>query len=112
MTPVRTVDLSSLIPLFLVRLEQRLIALNAALAEIVGGSREMLENASREFHSLAGIGGTYGFPEVTVLARRGEDLLQLPLSEDRPVLPTEAATAQLLVTQIDAVRTSAAGGSC
>jgi hypothetical protein len=28
----------------------------------------------RAFHSLAGIGGTYGFPEVTRLAREGERL--------------------------------------
>lgn len=26
----------------------------------------------RAFHSLAGIGGTYGHPEITRLARRGE----------------------------------------
>ncbi|HEX7150705.1 MAG TPA: Hpt domain-containing protein [Thermoanaerobaculia bacterium] len=26
----------------------------------------------RAFHSLAGIGGTFGFPEVTALAREGE----------------------------------------
>ncbi|MEA2490692.1 MAG: Hpt domain [Acidobacteriota bacterium] len=28
--------------------------------------------AERGFHSLAGIGGTYGFPLVTTLARRAE----------------------------------------
>lgn len=31
-----------------------------------------LTAAERAFHSLAGIGGTYGFPMVTTLARRGE----------------------------------------
>jgi HPt (histidine-containing phosphotransfer) domain-containing protein len=31
-----------------------------------------LRAAERAFHSLAGIGGTYGFPLVTTLARRAE----------------------------------------
>lgn len=31
-----------------------------------------LAGAERAFHSLAGIGGTYGFPEVTTVARRAE----------------------------------------
>jgi hypothetical protein len=34
------------------------------------------EALSRQFHSLAGIGGTYGHPEVTDLARRGEALCE------------------------------------
>lgn len=33
-----------------------------------------LASAERAFHSLAGIGGTYGFPEVTNLARMAEHL--------------------------------------
>jgi HPt (histidine-containing phosphotransfer) domain-containing protein len=32
-----------------------------------------LATAERAFHSLAGIGGTYGFPMVTTIARRGEE---------------------------------------
>ncbi|HEY0139344.1 MAG TPA: Hpt domain-containing protein [Thermoanaerobaculia bacterium] len=41
--------------------------------------QEMLDQndlvaAERAFHSLAGIGGTYGFPEVTTLARMAEHL--------------------------------------
>lgn len=34
--------------------------------------RADLVTAERAFHSLAGIGGTYGFPLVTTLARRAE----------------------------------------
>ena len=34
--------------------------------------RNDLDSAERAFHSLAGIGGTYGFPEVTNLARMAE----------------------------------------
>jgi chemotaxis protein histidine kinase CheA len=31
------------------------------------------ETLARLFHSLAGIGGTYGFPEITFLAHAGEE---------------------------------------
>lgn len=35
---------------------------------------EVLRETERLFHNLAGIGGTYGFPEVTRIARRAERL--------------------------------------
>jgi HPt (histidine-containing phosphotransfer) domain-containing protein len=53
---------------FLTGLERRVGELTAALAA------NDVETLTRQFHSLAGIGGTYGFPEVTELARRAETL--------------------------------------
>lgn len=34
------------------------------------------EALRHQFHSLAGIGGTYGHPEVTELARKGEAMCE------------------------------------
>jgi hypothetical protein len=42
---------------------------------VLAGKRDVT-SLERAFHSLAGIGGTYGFPEVTRLAREGERLCQ------------------------------------
>lgn len=51
---------------FTVSLHRRVAELQEML------DRDDLDAAERAFHSLAGIGGTYGFPEVTNLARMAE----------------------------------------
>jgi HPt (histidine-containing phosphotransfer) domain-containing protein len=55
---------------FLSGLQQRVDEMHAALAT---GDVQTL---ARQLHSLAGIGGTYGFMEVTELARKAERLAQ------------------------------------
>lgn len=102
------VDLSFLVPKFLERLDERLRRIDAALETVVDASGEPLETVMRDFHSLAGIGGTYGFPEVSRLAREGELLLRRAISEQRAVRSTEAAVAHVLVTEMDAIRMRAA----
>ena len=102
------VDLSFLVPKFLERLDERLRRIDAALETVVDASGEPLETVMRDFHSLAGIGGTYGFPEVTRLAREGELLLQRAISERRHVRTGEAAAAHVLVTEMDSIRMRAA----
>jgi hypothetical protein len=51
---------------FLGNLPRRVAAMRAT---IDGAGEEPLD---RQFHSLAGIGGTYGFHEITHLAKAGE----------------------------------------
>lgn len=56
------------------RLIERTTVMHATLAELAtasdgGHTRSELE---RQFHSLAGIAGTYGYPDITDIARRGE----------------------------------------
>jgi hypothetical protein len=51
---------------FLGNLPRRIAAMRAA---IEGTAEEPLE---LQFHSLAGIGGTYGFHDITLLAKAGE----------------------------------------
>lgn len=57
----------------------------------------------RLFHSLAGIGGTYGYPEITFLAKAGEDACRL---DDRR---SRAARGALLHAIVDAIASAAAG---
>jgi HPt (histidine-containing phosphotransfer) domain-containing protein len=58
---------------FVTKLEVRLDAMFATLGQLdtapSAGARAALE---RQFHSLAGIAGTYGFHNITDLARQGE----------------------------------------
>jgi HPt (histidine-containing phosphotransfer) domain-containing protein len=55
---------------FLSGLQRRVGELHAAIA-----ARDV-DTLARGLHSLAGIGGTYGFAEVTALARKAERLAQ------------------------------------
>ena len=98
------VDLSFLIPRFLERLDQRLQHLDSVLRTLPDTPGDAIETVMRDFHSLAGIGGTYGFPEVTRLAREGELLIRAVMEQRRNVRAAEAAAALLLVSQMDAVR--------
>jgi hypothetical protein len=58
-------------------LERRVGQLNALLAA------QRYEEAGLLFHSLAGIGGTYGFPAVTTLALEAERICGRAVTSDR-----------------------------
>ena len=105
------VDLSFLVPRFLARLDERLRRIDVALEIIDSLTGEPVEDLMREFHSMAGIGGTYGFPEVTSLAREGEGLLGQVLFEKRSLLPSEIESVRQLVAQLDWIRTSGHSGT-
>jgi len=53
------------------------------------------ENLIREFHSLAGSGTSYGFPQITTLSREIENIL-------RDAKPTLAQNSEQLRTKINA----------
>lgn len=61
---------------FIAGLDRRLAHLNgclAALRDVHAVEKSItVEEMMRGFHSLAGIGGTYGYPSITNVARRGE----------------------------------------
>ena len=102
------VDLGFLVPRFLQRLDERLRRIERALESLEGAMGEPVEAVMREFHSLAGIGGTYGFPEVTLLARQSEVLLQLAMFEGRGLSAGQVEALRESVTRLDAIRLSAA----
>lgn len=66
------------------RLPARLAEIQEALAaaRAAGWSGEPLRDAHRLAHSLKGVGETFGFPEVTTLARRLEGVLEVPVGEE------------------------------
>jgi chemotaxis protein histidine kinase CheA len=55
------------------RLAERVVVMEATLTDLEGSNSEDARAAlERQFHSLAGIAGTYGYPEITDTARDGE----------------------------------------
>ena len=62
------------------------------------------EKLHRMFHSLAGIGGTYGFQEITFLAKAGETAC---LATDRRDAASRTALLRSIVMAIDAARAGA-----
>jgi hypothetical protein len=59
---------------FLAGLERRIAKLRVLLDSFSEGpeDRMAIESLNLEFHGLAGIGGTFGFHEITWVARKGE----------------------------------------
>lgn len=60
--------------LFVRRLHERISLMTATAAKIEQGNAEARAEMRRQFHSLAGIGGTFGYPSISDLAREGEML--------------------------------------
>jgi hypothetical protein len=60
--------------LFVKRLHERIGVMRETVARIGSGQGEARTELQRQFHSLAGIGGTFGYPAITNLAREGEAL--------------------------------------
>jgi chemotaxis protein histidine kinase CheA len=88
---------------FLLGLELRL----RDVATVLRGSGDP-ESLMRMFHSLAGIGGTYGFPRITEVSRRCESLCQKAIDEGRVISVVEKERFRRAVVQIDASREEAA----
>ena len=65
---------------FLAGLERRA----ADLTTMLNGSADS-ESLMRMFHSLAGIGGTYGFPQITEISRFCEALCLNAMEEQRAI---------------------------
>lgn len=101
------VDLGFLVPRFLQRLDERLRRIEKELETLEGATGAPLEGVMREFHSLAGIGGTYGFPEVSRLSRESELLLQTALLSGVPFGGVQIEALRLTITQLDLIRTNA-----
>lgn len=79
------------------RLPDRLAEIGQArdAARAAGWAGEPFRTFHRLVHSLAGAGATFGFPEVSELARRLEVLLKTALREGKP--PRDAEVDDLLV---------------
>jgi HPt (histidine-containing phosphotransfer) domain-containing protein len=80
---------------FLASLDRRL----DEMTELLSGTAEV-EGLMRAFHSLAGIGGTYGFPQITDISRRCEAMCVLVMEEQRELAPLEAECLSEAVANI------------
>jgi diguanylate cyclase (GGDEF)-like protein len=76
------------------RLPARLAEVEAArdAARDAGWTGEPLRTFHRLAHSLAGVGATFGFPEITTAARRLESLLKAALATAEPPAAAEVDT--------------------
>jgi HPt (histidine-containing phosphotransfer) domain-containing protein len=52
--------------------KDRLAELRAGLGAFRGGTPEAAASLKTHFHRLAGSGGSYGFPEISVIAKEAE----------------------------------------
>ena len=80
---------------FLDKLEQRLADMTVELDRSADAGTLM-----HMFHSLAGIGGTYGFPRVSEISRRCEELCAAALEQKRAVQSKEKVSLHLAVAAI------------
>jgi chemotaxis protein histidine kinase CheA len=80
---------------FLVGLERRLTEMTAELEGSAGTDVLMLM-----FHSLAGIGGTYGFPRVSEISHDCETVCAAAMEEKRPLSPEETNSLHRAVAEI------------
>ncbi len=83
---------------FLPQLEQRVATLEAAAANLANGSLAPSgqEKASSEAHKLAGVLGTFGLSEGTVLAREAEVAYKCDVKADPAAAVRLAAIAAQL----------------
>lgn len=82
---------------FRVRLKRRLIELDAVLNGTCDAQLLMAM-----FHSLEGIGGTFGFPAITEISRRCGDVCVKALEKNRPFTAAEKAKLARAVLEIGA----------
>lgn len=88
-------------------------AIDAAAPRTAGGGAGLeiqttMETMMREFHSLAGIGSTYGFPDVSRISREGELLLRVAITAGRQLSSAEKVSIRNFVGELESIRVAAA----
>lgn len=88
---------------FVQRSHERLITIEAMLAQLQTNPHDLnlLRDVMKNFHWLAGSGGTYGFDEITQWGTYGEELCDYLLKLQVPVAP---ADQEKLVTALRTVQ--------
>jgi HPt (histidine-containing phosphotransfer) domain-containing protein len=83
-------------------LPEKISAIQVALASLLAGpwEEQACQATHRQVHSLAGSSGTFGYPEISRVARAAEILIQRSL-EARAVLPVpQRAEVEELVSKL------------
>lgn len=87
------------------RLPERLAEIEEAChaAREAGFAGEPLRTFHRLVHSLAGAGGTFGFPEVSEVSRGLERLLKTCLGSEVPLSASEIGEIEGFLTRLRAI---------
>ncbi len=87
------------------RLPERLAEIEEACrdARDAGFAGEPLRTFHRLVHSLAGAGGTFGFPEVSEVSRGLERLLKTSLASEAPMSESEIGEIEGFLSQLRAI---------
>lgn len=87
------------------RLPERLAEIEEACraAQDAGFAGEPLRTFHRLVHSLAGAGGTFGFPEVSEVSRGLERLLKTCLGSETPLNEIEIEEIESFLTRLRAI---------
>lgn len=106
-------DLSFLQARFVAGLERRARELGGLLEvlSVVRDDTETTTDAMRAFHSLAGIGGTYGYGEITAIARSAETTCARALEEGTEIQPGELHHLFGAVTAIREIHATITSGA-
>jgi chemotaxis protein histidine kinase CheA len=80
-------DLSLFRPRFLAGLNRRVAELTGHAARLE--QRDHLDAAMRLFHSITGMAGTFGFPDLTTISRRAEVTCARALAAGAPLTEPE-----------------------
>src|SRR5436190_12972617 len=91
-------------------LPDKINALEAAIAPVFAGgwNDSACEAAHRMVHSLAGSSGTYGFPEITGIARAAEAILKAGLESRTTPPPAQKSRLDGLMTNLRELAAAAA----
>ena len=99
------VDMDGLREYFAGRLPERLAEIEDACraARDSGFTGEPLRTFHRLVHSLAGAGGTFGFPEVSEVSRGLERLLKTSLATDASLSVSQIGEIESFLTRLRAI---------
>ena len=75
----------------------------ADMAALLGGAADP-KALMPMYHSLAGIAGTFGYPQITEISRRCEELCLVAIAEVRPLVPLET---ECLIAALESIRAAA-----
>jgi HPt (histidine-containing phosphotransfer) domain-containing protein len=91
-------------------LPDKITAIEAAIAPVFAGgwNEPVCETAHRMVHSLAGSSGTYGFSEITPVARAAEVILKAALAARTAPPPDQKARLDGLVATLRELAAAAA----
>jgi chemotaxis protein histidine kinase CheA len=91
---------------FAARLSERLVLLDDLLGRL--DSTRAITDVERLFHSLVGSGGTYGFPEITSLARDAEEICGR-MKQRAVARPEDIAALRAIVVRLGELSPSTTG---